>query len=94
MKNFQNGQRIVVAHPEHPCVGKVGTVVRLLRRDESAWVNMDDDLPLDLRSFGVEDSRRNHINLWPDECAAHPSRPLPQTEGEKQPPTLTRGVAG
>lgn len=68
LKRFRLGQRIVVADRAAPIVGRSGTVVRLLRRDESAWVNMDEDLPDNLRRFGLSDDRANHINLWPDQC--------------------------
>ena len=68
MDRFQNGQRIRVIEPTHPMVDMTGTVVRLRRCDYQAWVDMDADLPMDLRSFPANDSRRNHMLLWPDEC--------------------------
>lgn len=72
MKRFENGQRVIVSNPEHPCFGKAGSVVRLRRMDESAFVNMDDPLPGDLASFPEGDSRRNHILMYPDECSPEP----------------------
>lgn len=69
---FENGQRVVVVNPEHPMVGEAGTVVRLLRRTiEEAWVEMDKNLPLDLRCFPADDphGRRNHTLLLRADCA-------------------------
>ena len=68
MKRFENGQRVRVSDPEHPMVGEVGTVRRLRKIDGGAWVEMDRDLPLDLRTFPADDPRRNHALLYPDEC--------------------------
>lgn len=71
MDSFQNNQKIIVTDAEHPCHGKTGTVVRLRRADDAAWVRMDEDLPMDLRSFPADDERRNHIMLWPEDCEVH-----------------------
>lgn len=70
LEHFKNLQRVKVANPDHPCVGKVGTVVRKRIADNGAWVNMHDDLPDDLRSFPADDraGRGNHIILYPEEC--------------------------
>lgn len=72
LSRFTNGQRVSVVNPddEHEALrGKAGKVVRLLMRDNSAWVQMDESLPESLGRFPVDDSRANHVNLWPDECA-------------------------
>lgn len=68
MRNFLDNQRVSVTDPEHPMHGMSGTVVRLRRLDVGAWVNMDRDLPIDLRTFGATDPRRNHALLYPQEC--------------------------
>ena len=84
MKAFRLGQTVrVLAEiqcaappPSSPAqeslAGKTGTVVRLRRADEAAWVRMDCDLPSALRSFQADDEhgRGNHIILWPQECTA------------------------
>lgn len=64
---FRNGLRIRITHPEHPALGKTGTVTRLCRADDAAWVNMDEPLPVDLRHFPEGDERRDHLLLYPDE---------------------------
>ena len=84
MQNFKLGQQVRVL-AEVQCVapppssaaqdalaGKTGTVVRLRRADDAAWVRMDCDLPRGLRTFpvGDEGGRDNHIILWPRECCA------------------------
>lgn len=48
--------------------GRTGTVVPPLRRDSSAWVQMDDALPAALASFPSDDPRGRHLLPWPDEC--------------------------
>lgn len=50
--------------------GKIGTVVRLRMCDDGAWINMDQDIPDELRSFPADDASRrgNHVLLYPDEC--------------------------
>jgi len=84
MKAFRLGQKVRVladiqcaapppsSQAQELLAGKTGTVVRLRRADEAAWVRMDCDLPSALRSFPADDEngRGNHIILWPQECAA------------------------
>jgi hypothetical protein len=71
MKKFSNNQSVTVSNPDHPLVGKSGIVVRLLIRDNSAWIAMNDPLPDDLRSFPLDDAygRGNHIVIFPEDCA-------------------------
>lgn len=70
LKRFQNNQRVRVI-AEHTLFGKAGTVVRLRRADDQAWVEMDKDLPPALQVFPKDDTRRDkHTLLWPDECEA------------------------
>jgi len=69
MKYFHNKDRVRVAEIGNPLHGKFGTVVRLLERDDSAWVRMDEDLPMELLSFpDSSDERYRDIVLWPDQC--------------------------
>lgn len=71
IERFRDGMRIRVVNPDDDHVelkGKTGTVVRLLMRDISAWVTMDEDLPENLRKFGSNDPRSRNVNIWPDEC--------------------------
>ena len=70
MKYFHNKDRVVVTDEGHPLQSKSGTVVRLLMRDHSAWVRMDEDLPDALGcSFpDPTDDRHRDILLWPDQC--------------------------
>lgn len=70
MDRFKDNQRVRVSDPESPLLGKAGTVVRLRRADDRAWVRMDDTLPMDLRVFPEGDDRANHAMLWPEECDA------------------------
>jgi hypothetical protein len=68
---FHVGQRIRVKGADlyDALAGKTGTVVRMLRRSsEEAWVEMDDHLPDDLRSFPEFDQRAKHILLYDNEC--------------------------
>lgn len=72
IERFTTGQRIKLFFPEDDdrvfLNGKTGKVVRLLRRSQEAWIQMDEDLPLSHRVFPVGDDRRNHICIWPDEA--------------------------
>lgn len=69
MKRFKNGMKIRVSENGHPLQDKTGKVVRLLFRDDSAWVAMDEAIPQELASFPLGDSRRDHINLFPYQCS-------------------------
>lgn len=68
MKNFRNGQRVTVAEVGHPLTGRKGSVVRLRRADNGAWVRMDDRPPEELCPFPVDDSRGHDVVLYPDQC--------------------------
>lgn len=84
MRKFELGQRVQVlaevdclapppSSPEQDALaGQTGTVVRLRRADEAAWVKMDCALPASLRSFPADDEhgRGNYIILWPQWCRA------------------------
>ena len=70
MTMFKLHQRIRVSHPEHPAFGATGTIVRLRRADDDAWVDMDDPLPPDLLAFPADDPRGKHMRLSPWDCEA------------------------
>ena len=95
MKRFQLAQKVRVlaevdclapppaSNAQRLLAGKTGTVVRLRRADEAAWVKMDCDVPPELREFPADDKcgRANHIILWPQECAA--VRKTPNDKGKR-----------
>lgn len=46
-----------------------GTVVRLLSRDNSAWIALDERLDLDVHPFPeTDDARHTHVLAWPEDC--------------------------
>src|SRR5258708_2404795 len=65
---FKNGQTVTIRNHDHPLIRKTGVVVRLLWRDDSAWVRMNEPLPDNLARFPKGDSRRDHILLFPEDC--------------------------
>ena len=72
MKHFEQYQRVKAITTSHPLFGQTGTVWRLHMRDSDAWVDMDTDLPDELRSFDKEDDRCNLIELSPNDCEPNP----------------------
>ena len=70
MRSFEDGQRVILDQPEaHKLLkGKAGRVVRRRRADAAAWVEMDDDIPVQYRHFPAGDRRCNHVMLYPQEC--------------------------
>lgn len=75
MKSFRLGQRVYVRRcgrgSEHIAPpGCVGTVVRLLTRDDSAWIQLDKRYPSLERAypFPADDVRGTHVLAWPGEC--------------------------
>lgn len=95
MKRFRLGQRVRVTAQECALCGKVGTVERLRRSDNGAWVTMDEALDDDMRVFPATDPRADHILLYPTECeefipmsnypCGEPKAPRPQ-------PTFSRDM--
>src|ERR1019366_7056851 len=49
-------QKVKVTQPDHRLFGKIGTVWRMLIRDSSAWVTMDEDIPEDMCRFTKPDA--------------------------------------
>ncbi len=69
LRMFASGQRIRVA--DGPLLGRIGTVARLRRADQAAWVDFE-DLPSEHRRFSDDPSRRGHALVWPESCTAFP----------------------
>ena len=77
MKAFRLGQRVYVrrvgryAERETP-MGCAGTVTRLLRRDNSAWIALDSRHPSLEAAFAFpaddEHGRGTHVLAWPEDC--------------------------
>lgn len=72
---FAVGQRVRIArgHAEDdfdftPLIGQCGTVAQLNRAACSAWVRMDEELPVAFRSFPRRSERANWLGLWPEDC--------------------------
>lgn len=75
MTRFHGGQRIVVTRADHPMVGEFGRVVQVARRYASSWVDMERDLPGDLRTLPVDDpgGRKNYMYFYASECEPAPA---------------------
>jgi hypothetical protein len=69
MQSFRAEQRVKIVDAAHQLKGKTGTVDRV-RTDGKAWVNMDEPLPADIRSFQPPDPRAQYLVLFPDQCEA------------------------
>ena len=69
MRHFEQYQRVKVTAIGHPLLGQTATVWRVHIRDSDAWIDMDCELPDELRTFfGEDDERRNLIELSPKDC--------------------------
>jgi hypothetical protein len=70
---FGMGQRvkIIVADYGEELAGKCGSIQRLRRADNGAWVRMDCELPDEYREFPKDDEngRGRHLLLYPEQCA-------------------------
>jgi hypothetical protein len=79
VKRFIQGQRVMVKSVD---VGvrefalskpALGTVVRLRRNDDGAWVSLYERNPNDsVHPFPVGDSRATHVLTYPEHCEAAP----------------------
>lgn len=68
MRCFQNDQRVFVKHDaDGNQIKAVGTVVRLRRADDGAWINLDQRHPR--CPFPADDPRSNHVIAFPEDCA-------------------------
>ena len=73
MVKFETGKRVIVTDKQHPCYGMAGTVYRLLMRmGGEAWIDMDHDIPDEAARFPIEDERRNHVCLFPEQAKGQP----------------------
>ena len=70
MKIFVLNQRVVVTRQSHPLYLQVGTVRRLLHRDESAWISFDKRTEGYNWPFPANDEagRGTHANVFPEDC--------------------------
>lgn len=68
MERFRCGQRVKMIDTDSPLLDRVGTVHRLLIRDESAWVAMNEPIPAVMIRSPHGDARCDYVNLWPDQC--------------------------
>lgn len=64
---FTFGLRVRVTDPDTELGGFTGTVVRILRSSEEAWVELDSDPPKWRASFPPSDPRHRHVRLFDDE---------------------------
>ncbi|WP_293715796.1 hypothetical protein, partial [Thiolapillus sp.] len=71
MRKFIDRQRVVIVHPERwdGLRGRTGTVLRLCRGDDAAWIEIDDEIPDGVRVFPHDDDRLNHMLFYPQECS-------------------------
>lgn len=71
MKRFQNGQRVFVNKSDdgHD-IQAFGTVRRLRRADDGAWISLDQRHPTARHPFPADDpsGRGNHIMAFPEDC--------------------------
>lgn len=69
MKRFTNNQRVVVRRDtDGNEICALGQVKRLLKRDDSAWVALDERHPNANHPFPVDDPRGTHVLAWPEDC--------------------------
>ncbi len=70
---FRDGQRVLVMSIDE-VPGRIppteGTVVRLRRGDDGAWVALDQRLDVPgAHPFPAEDQRGRHVLVYPENCA-------------------------
>ncbi len=69
MQSFHTtAKRIRVTDPEHPMTGQCGAIYGQRRRDDGAWVAMDNEPPQAACYFPAGDDRHHHILLFPEQC--------------------------
>lgn len=66
MKSFKNVVRVRVI--AGALASKTGSVCCRCIADNSAWIEMDEDLPDGFRSFPPDDQRARHVRLYPEAC--------------------------
>jgi hypothetical protein len=70
MNRLKTGQSVRVIDQNHPCFGKIGRVWRESLREMSAWIQMNEPIPENLRRFpkGDKGGRDCNIMLLPGQC--------------------------
>jgi hypothetical protein len=63
---FSNGQRVKVTEGDD--AGKTGTVVRVRRGDDGAWIRLDTEPAHP--NFLAQDERHNDVMLYPEQVKA------------------------
>lgn len=71
MRSFRNKQRVFVrVDADEKQVQRPGTVVRLRRADDGAWVRLDSKaVDPSAHKFPRGDNRENHVLAYPEDCA-------------------------
>jgi hypothetical protein len=72
MKRFALGQRIRVHHTDKAAFlgGAPGTVVRLRRADDGAWIELDERSAVpNAHPFPQGDARERHVLCYPPGCS-------------------------
>lgn len=73
MKRFENAQRVLVKHEADRglAVNAIGTVARLRRGDDGAWIALDErHATPGVHPFPPDDSRATHVMAFPEDCEA------------------------
>jgi hypothetical protein len=71
MKRFWLGQRVVVARSRDVVVNSVGTVYRLRRADDGAWIALDARCADErVHPFQADDPRGTHVLAYPEDCSS------------------------
>ena len=69
MRQFKLGQRVFVRNCEGVPICELGTVERLRRNDDGAWVRLDERSTWEgVHHFSIEDSRANNVLAFPGDC--------------------------
>lgn len=71
MKRFENAQRVLVKCEANRglAVNATGTVARLRRADDGAWIALDElHATPGVHPFPSDDSRATHVLAFPEEC--------------------------
>jgi hypothetical protein len=80
MKKFKPGQRVFVKQTETGVpVNAMGTVRRMRRADDGAWIDLDERSPIEGAHPFFEDdvNRSRHVMAYPDDCEAAAAGSIP-----------------
>lgn len=82
MRRFKLHQRVVVRHTaDGHAVDTPGTVERLRRADDGAWIALDRRLAEGIHPFPADDSRATHVLAYPEDCDLERLRVVREAEG-------------